>query len=134
MALQTSGPISIKQIAQEMGNAIGNNSLALISFYASRPGPPYSISSFYGYSALQTVEKIITSLGPSPEIMCEYGKFFATQQVYSSTDPIQVGAVLYSDSSGGSAFTQGPGWTYEPSTNKSFNIDETGNVTEEFQC
>ena len=133
MALQSSGAISIDNIRTELGQARGNNSLRSLSSLAGKSTPD-AMSEFYGYSAVTLTAKTVTSPGPEAWIMCENGRFFATQTVYSTLDPISSGATLYFDSAGSSLFNQGPGWIYEPDTGVTFYVDGNGVVQDEVQC
>lgn len=114
MALQSSGQISVSNIAGEKGVSLSNVSLNSLStvgineFSTSKPNgtQPHSVSEFYGYNhdfvpvAEYEVYPITISV-PSEEID-QACNAFGTQEVFKTGEQgiIQVGDTFYSESPG----------------------------------
>lgn len=130
MALQTSGQISMSNIANEKGETLSNVSLSTLSTTSintdscnpTNPnnGAPYGISEFYGYD-----HSCVT--GPSTFLVSMYGEYRDAETacfdqggefgdlfiMYSNceADSLEPGCFIYADSAG-SVPWPGDGWYY----------------------
>jgi hypothetical protein len=119
MALQSSGQISLSNIASEKGVSLSNVSLNTLSTTSINQNSavypngtqPHGISEFYGYdhnASPPASLSPITVSGPfeSPAFACSAGSEFPSEQYYYSNPPnfvnpaFGVGSTLFTDDAG----------------------------------
>lgn len=145
MALQSSGQISLSNIATEMGVSLSNVSLGTQSTTnvnqnsTSKPdgSQPHSISEFYGYdhNAPTEFSMVLDPYGDSGEA-CENGPGMPFESRWHDgvgTSPT-IGDVVYADEQGNEIFVGGNAWYYDFTGNKSIYITDEGIVDNEFYC
>jgi len=150
MALQTSGQISMSNIANEKGETLSNVSLSTLSTTSingdscnpTNPnnGAPYSTSEFYGYdhncvTGPSTFEISMSGGYRSPEEACgDKGRGTERWVMYSncSPDAIGPGCFIYQDS-GASEPWFDENWYYFELTNTSYFISR-GEISYRSSC
>lgn len=147
MALQSSGQISLANIATEKGTSLSNVSLNTLSttginqYSVAQPdgAQPHSISEFYGYdhnaSPAVTLSPVNVS-GPwrDTNFACSEGpsapKAF---QYYYSGDALRLGSTLYYDENGIDRLEGNTAW-YNFDDGQSFQLDESSTVVFQTVC
>ena len=149
MALQTSGQISLSNVAGEKGVSLSNVSLVSLSTTSINTDPcnptnpnngaPHSIAEFYGYdhscvtppAGLNqfTIYGAFRSELEACEIASRAEQFFA----YSSCTGLLRGCNLYNDPDGKFPFGA-DAWFYDPSTNSAIYIDIDGLIVATVGC
>lgn len=150
MALQTSGQISMSNIANEKGETLSNVSLSTLSEVNLNGDPcnpanstasaPYGISEFYGYdhncvTAPSTYEISMFGTYRSAEEGCiDQGRGFELFIMYSncSLDVIGPGCLIYADSAGNELWPN-DGWYFDRITVTSYYISR-GEITDRLPC
>jgi hypothetical protein len=130
MALPLSGPLSFSAIAGELG--IGTPySLRSMSSQAGFSTPD-SVSEFYGYSA--ALEWLFADQPQGdPNDSCAIGQTGALQ-LYTDSDGLVISNRVYTDSNLTTALNGEDFWWYNSDNNTSYQIDGTGNITDELSC
>jgi hypothetical protein len=150
MALQTSGQISMSNIANEKGELLSNVSLSILSELNLNEDPcnpvnstasePYAISEFYGYdhncvTGPSTFEISMFGGYRSPEEACgDRGKNAELWIMYSdcSPDAIGPGCLIYQDSGANEPWFD-ENWYYSELTATSYFISG-GQIIDRIPC
>lgn len=150
MALQTSGQISLSNIAGEKSVSLSNVSLLSLSTTSintdgcnpTNPnnGAPHSIGEFYGYdhncvTAPSTFEISMSGSYRDGEEACgDQGRSVERFVMYSncSPDAVGVGCIIYSDSAGNGLWPI-DGWYFHELSNTSYFISR-GEVIDRIPC
>jgi hypothetical protein len=152
MALQTSGQISMSNIANEKGETLSDVSLAVLSEENlnedfcnpanNTASQPYGISEFYGYDHKCVTQSILYKISMSggyrsPEEACgDRGRGTEPWIMYSDCEPEQYaigsGCLIFEDSKGNSLWPRNE-WYYHELTNTSYFISR-GEIVDELPC
>lgn len=150
MALQTSGQISMSNIANEKGETLSNVSLSTLSEVNLNGDPcnpanstasqPYGISEFYGYdhncvTGPSTFEiSMFGSYRAGEEACGDQGKSAERFVMYTDCNPdaIGPGCFIYADSAGAEMWPR-EGWYFYPLTVTSYFISG-GEIIDRIPC
>ena len=148
MALQTSGQISLSNVAGEKGVSLSNVSLVSLSTTSINTDPcnptnpnngaPHSIAEFYGYDhscftppALN--EFSISGVFRDPVGACAVGGKGEIFRVFSGCGALGIGCQVFSDDAGNEAF-RGGFWYFDLTQGIPIYIDEGGFIQETSGC
>ena len=146
MALQSSGQISLANIATEKGTPLSNVSLNTLSttginqYSVAQPdgAQPHSISEFYGYdhNASPPVSlSPVNASGPWPDtdFACNEGPSAPPHQYYYSGGEFGIGSTVYFDDSGAETVEPNTAW-YNFDNGQSFQLDDSSTVVFQALC
>lgn len=146
MALQSSGQISLSNIASEMGVSLSNVSLGTQSTTGINQNSavypdgsqPHSISEFYGYDHNASPPVGLTPInlsGPWPDadFACFEGMNQPPQEYYYSGDFFGPGSALFLDAEGGEPAEPNTAW-YSFDLNRSYQLNDGSTVAFEQDC
>jgi hypothetical protein len=150
MALQTSGQISMSNIANEKGETLSNVSLSTLSEVNINEDPcnpanstasaPYGISEFYGYdhncvTGPSTFEISMSGGYRSPDEACgDKGRSAKRLLVFSDCEPFAIGpgCLIFEDPEGESLWAREE-WYYHELTATSYFISR-GEIVDKLPC